>query len=41
MFKSTKSTKNPEGTIILDYTDLFNNVDLYDEIEVRANMRIL
>ncbi|RIA79823.1 hypothetical protein C1645_793709 [Glomus cerebriforme] len=31
--KNTKSTKSSEGTIILDYTDLFNNADLYDEIE--------
>ncbi|PKY49354.1 Clavaminate synthase-like protein [Rhizophagus irregularis] len=31
--KSNKSTKSPEGVVILDYTDLINNVDLYNEIE--------
>lgn len=34
--KSNKSTKSPEGVVILDYTDLFSNVDLYNEIEVRV-----
>jgi hypothetical protein len=32
---NNKSTKSPEGVVILDYTDLINNVDLYNEIEVR------